>query len=119
MAVGTDCHDRLTGSTAAGEFLDRYIKVREKRKRFVSSPRWQELQRGELAIDQQGIWIRVTPSNGKFLVSMDSALGKVEYDSLIDAKLKVFEVIESGEAAAYLERRRRKLEERKRAFRFS
>ena len=109
MAVGTDCCDRLTGTTDARAYLDQYTKSRAKRKRFVSSPRWQAFHTGEFAIKQSGIRIRISPSNGKFRIFMDGVAGKVNHDTILDAKLKVFELIESGEANAYLERRRERL----------
>jgi hypothetical protein len=37
---------------------------------------------------------------------MDDALGKVEYDTILDAKIRTFDSIHSGEAAKFLARRR-------------
>lgn len=102
MEVGTDCCDRLTLTTKASE----QQKVREARGRFLSSKRWKE-DLGKWTIKQKGIAVRISPSNGKFCISMDDALSKVEYETLMDAKLKVYDVIDSGEAAAYLKKRRK------------
>lgn len=119
MSVGTDCHDKLTGTSDARAFHDRSEKLRQKRKRFVSSPRWEELRSGELAIEQQGIWLRVAPHGAGFRVLMDAAVGKTVYTTVLDAKMKAFELIENGAAAAYLEARRIKAEARNRAFRLA
>ena len=61
---------------------------------------------------QKGIAVCILMSGGKFKVSMNGAPGKAEYDSLVDAKLKVFDLIESGKAAAYLDKRQRKYPEK-------
>jgi hypothetical protein len=119
LSVGADCHDRLTGTTDAREFHDRSEKLSQKRKRFVASPRWEELPSGELAIEQQGIWLRVSPHGVGYRVLMDAAIGKTEYPTILDAKMNAFELIESGAAAAYLERRRLKALARKCALRLS
>lgn len=112
MAVGTNCCDRLTETAEASEFHDARIKVRNKRARFVSSKRWRVTKRDGFWIDQKGFTVLITPSNGRFRISIDDAKGKIEYETLFDAKLKAFELIESGEATAYLKERRRKMRER-------
>jgi len=50
MAVGTDCCDRLTGTTEAAEYHDRYMKTVDMRKRFVVSKRWKVLSNDDLYI---------------------------------------------------------------------
>jgi hypothetical protein len=112
-------HDKLTGTTDAREFHDRSDKIRQKRKRFASSARWQELGSGELGIEQDGIWLRIAPRETGYRVLMDDAVGKTAYPTILDAKMRAFELIETGEAAAYLERRRLKARARKRALRFA
>jgi hypothetical protein len=117
MSVGTDCHDKLTGTMDAREFHNRSEKLSQKRKRFVSSPRWAELRSGELAIEQQGIWLRVAPHGAGYRVLMNAAVGKTEYASVLEAKIKAFDLIESGAASAYLERRQLRAKAQKRASR--
>ena len=106
MAVGTDCCDRLTGTADAGEYHDRYLKQIDMRKRFVSSKRWKASPDGDLCIRQKGINVSIKTAGNKFVIQMDDATGKVEYASVFDAKIKVFDLIASGDAAAYLARRR-------------
>jgi hypothetical protein len=119
MAVGTDCHDNLTGTSDGREFHNRSDKLSQKRKRFVASPRWEKLRSGELAIEQQGIWLRVARHGTGYRVLMNDAVGKTEYPTILDAKMKAFELIESGAAAAYLDRRLFKARALKRALRFA
>lgn len=99
LAVGTDCCDRLTVTSEASEFHDAMLKARNARARFVSSKRWKDHPKGGITIVQKGINVRVIPSNGKFRVSMNSIAGKIEYDTMIDAKLKVYESIMPASAA--------------------
>jgi hypothetical protein len=106
MAVGTDCCDRLTGTTEASEYHDRYTKTIDMRKRFVGSKRWNTLSNGDLHIRQKGIEVSIRASGEKFVILMDDALGKVEYDTILDAKIRTFDSIHSGEAAKFLARRR-------------
>ena len=40
---------------------------------------------------------------------MNGAKGKTDYATLVDAKLKAFDLVESGEAAKYLAKRRHKI----------
>jgi hypothetical protein len=110
LAVGTDCCDRLTATSEASEFHDAMLKARDARARFVSSMRWKDHPKGGIAIVQKGINVRIIPSNAKFRISMNSITGKIEYDSMIDAKLKVYESIKSGEAVTFLAKRRRSAE---------
>ena len=85
----------------------------------MASPRWEQLRSGELAIEQHGIWLRLAHHGAGYRVLMDAAVGKTEYPTILDAKMKAFELIETGTAAAYLERRRLKAQARKRALRLA
>ncbi|WP_156359209.1 hypothetical protein [Sphingomonas sp. Leaf242] len=108
MAVGTDCCDKLTGTTDASEYHDMMLKDRGKVKRFVSSPSWRTLASGEESIIRAGIAVRISETEGKFYIGLGPACGKASHDSLIDAKIRALELIDTGEAANYLEKRRHK-----------
>lgn len=112
MAVGTDCCDRLTGTTEASEHHNRYTKTIDMRKRFVGSKRWKALPNRDLHIRQKGIDVSIRATGAKFVVLMDHAVGKTEYDTILDAKIRVFDSINSGQAAIYLARRRKREMER-------
>lgn len=109
MEVGTDCCDNLTESTNASEFHDKYVKHSERIKRFISSPRWSEERFGQTRIKQKGIEVFITKSAEGFQIAMDGVTGKAEYQTMLDAKMKVFESIDSGEATKFLAARRAKL----------
>ncbi|MGK6355051.1 hypothetical protein ACMGDH_07465 [Sphingomonas sp. DT-207] len=111
MAVGTDCCDKLTLTTEASEYQTRYIKLVDMRKRFVDSQKWKQTPSGLLTIKRARIVAFIFQNGSKFRVGFDDVEGKIDYDSLLDAKLQIFELIESGKAAAYLADRKRKRSE--------
>lgn len=102
MEVGTDCCDNLTGSTAASEDLDAHKKRIDRLKRFVSSPRWKRRGPSVLWIKQAGISVAVVGFGATFKIEMNGVQGNGRYASVVDAKIRVFEALESGKAAAYL-----------------
>lgn len=109
MEVGTDCCDNLTGSVDASEHLDAYKKHADRVKRFVCSPRWKTKPSGELVIKQAGIAVSILKVGDRFRIAMDGARGQTEYVTLLDAKMRVFTAIDTGEAAKFLAARRQRL----------
>ena len=105
MAIGTDCCDRLTATTDASEHHKRHIKTVDMRKRFVASTRWNALPNGAVSIRQKGIQVVIHPIRERFIIQMDDAVGRTEHETVLDAKIAAFDLISSGEAAAYLARR--------------
>lgn len=105
MAVGTDCCDRLTGNSEASTYQDAYLKKVEARKRFVGSKRWETLANGDFHIRQQKIDVVIRSDGNEFVIFMDQAEGKRRYDSILEAKIRVFDTINSGEAKEFLDRR--------------
>lgn len=101
MEVGTDCCDHLTETTEASEHLDAHKKQADRAKRFVSSPRWESTRSGGLAIKQAEIVVAIVKSGEAFKLVIDGTKGKSEYRTILDAKMKAFELIESGEAAKF------------------
>jgi hypothetical protein len=106
MAVGTDCCDKLTGSAIASEHHHEHIRTIDMRKRFVNSKRWRMMADGTRCIRQKGIDVKVHDQGGYFTVQMNDARGKAKFDTFLDAKIRTFDLIHSGEAEAYLKRRR-------------
>lgn len=100
MVVGTVCCDNLTGT----EIATNLKKRSERLIRFIKSKRWSE-QDGLYEIHQKGIDIKVQILNGEYRISMNNTNGKYGYPSLKEAKEKVFEVIDSGEAEKYLKKK--------------
>lgn len=113
MAVGTDCCDKLTGTAIASEHHEKYIKMLERRKRFVSSKRWKRTIRGSYWIVQEGLRVGISPIGNKFRITLDEVEGLAEYDTLVDAQMKVFNFIETGEATAFFAKRGAKARRRR------
>lgn len=108
MAVGTVCCDKLTGTLDASAHHANHIKATDTLKRFVSSKRWKERPAGGESIKQKGINVSVFEANGVFRISMNGIVGKGQFESAMDAKIKVFKIIDSGEAHEFLQRRRQR-----------
>ena len=111
MAVGTDCCDNLTETTDASQYHARLVKQREKRKRFVDSPKWRDVGDG-IAIKRAGMAVQITSRDGSYRLAIDDAHGKVAYPTSLDAKIRAFDFIESGNAADYLSSRRARMLQR-------
>ncbi len=115
MAVGTDCCDRLTGTAQASEHHNKYIRKIDTRKRFVGSKRWKIFENGDIQISQKGIRVQIVAIEQKFIIVMNTVKGKELFDTVLDAKMRVFDLIDTGEAERFLSRRReRELEKLRR-----
>ncbi|RNJ63176.1 MAG: hypothetical protein EDM03_01740 [Porphyrobacter sp. IPPAS B-1204] len=88
----------------ASEYHAKYIKLVEARKRFVSSKRWTSDGHGSLSIMQKGIVVRIAQMDDGFAITMNGKTGKLRFGSVLDAKIRVFNVIASGEAGQFLQR---------------
>lgn len=105
MEVGGDCSDRLTSTDDATKFMEERRKRADKKKRFVQSPRWQVSKNGVHRITQGKIKLEIRQESGGFRVQMAGVRGKRLYAELIEAKVRVFDFIESGEAEEFIMRR--------------
>lgn len=93
MVVGTVCCDDLTGTQTASKIR----KFQERKKRFLSSSRWIQ-EEGYITITQKGLRIRIGAVVGGYRLEIHGKMGKEIYDTEEDAKMKVFEFIDSGQA---------------------
>jgi hypothetical protein len=107
MAVGTNCCDKLTMTDTASEYHRIYINERKSAAAFMVSKKWTQNGK-EWSIKRKGIAIKITNSENAFLIQLDDAQGKIAHATLDEAKLAVFQLIQSGEAAEYLEQRKRR-----------
>lgn len=107
MSVGSDCSDRLTGTDTASSLLNETANRNERRKTFMSSSRWKAHPSGSVSIKQNGRIVHVMPHEGKFRTVVGDVGGKASYDTMFDAKLRIFEFFDSGEAAEFFAKRRK------------
>lgn len=97
MEVGTDCCDRLTSTETASD----YQRMIERRKRFVSSPRWKSSKSGGASIRQDGRAVAILPIKNDFKLKIDGVSGNLRFGSALDAKIKVFDLFEDGSLDRY------------------
>jgi hypothetical protein len=106
MEVGEICCDKLTCTEVASGHMSELRRRAERIKRFVSSPKW----RGELSsssyIHNYNARIGVILAGSSYRIEVNDRCGKLEFSSPIDARVKVFELLEDGKLGAYVRKRR-------------
>lgn len=108
IEVGIDCCDKLTASTEASTYNLEYTNRIRRRKNFIESSRWI----GGTKIKQDGIYVVIIQRpDGKYINTLNGIQGQREHYSLLEAKMKIFDFIDSGKAHNYLLDRRRRSRE--------
>jgi hypothetical protein len=102
MEVGEVCCDHLTSSDYATNEMS-YVR---RRTRFVFSRRWDVGKSGSPSITQKGVALSIVPDGPNYKLRMNGTLGKLRFGSVLEAKIKAFDLIDSGVAPAYLQKRR-------------
>jgi hypothetical protein len=102
LEVGEICCDNLTATTFASDCMDSNRRFLDRRKRFVSSSRWTVNKHGVAFVQQNGIEVGIVPVDRIFKLRMNGKIGRLTFASTLEAKMKAFEIIDSGVAAQYL-----------------
>jgi len=100
LAVGTDCCDKLTGTTEATE----YRKLLGRRKRFIVSKRWRNSPVGLHIKQGRSLEIEIRLNGQEFRIYMNGIQGNKTFVSETLAKAFVFDIIESGKAQDFAKR---------------
>ena len=108
MEVGEICCDHLTSTTFATEQMTTRRRLIDRRKRFVSSPRWKKDNCGSIHIAHKDVRVCVEQNGGAYRLQMNGIIGKHRFDSVLEAKIKAFDFIESGEAAKFFSKVKRR-----------
>lgn len=103
IGVGTHCCDTLTDSNIATNLFESQKRYDERKKRFLISKRWKEVD-GILKIKQSNFNIQIRNVNSNFHITINDLKSKRAYESIEKAKIKVFDVIETGELVNYLKK---------------
>jgi hypothetical protein len=103
IGVGTSCCDNLTDSEVASNLVDSKKKYEERKNRFLKSKRWC-LKDGLFSIKQSGFEIKIRQNNSSYFITVNQLKSKKEYNSLVEAQSKIFDVIESGELIDYVKK---------------
>ncbi len=98
MEVGEVCCDHLTSS----DYASNQIKHQARRTRFVFSPRWSAGKSGTTSITQKGVALSIVPDGSSYKLRMNGRHGKLRFGSVLEAKIKAFDLIDSGIVGAYL-----------------
>jgi hypothetical protein len=81
----------------------RYVK---RRTRFVFSSRWSAAKSGPPSIIQKGVLLSIVPDGPNYKLRMNGTLGRLQFGSVLEAKIKAFDLIDSGAAHAYFSTRK-------------
>ena len=102
LEVGTVCCDNLTDTKTASA-----LRRKEDRKlSFINSSRWKETE-SSVDIKQKRIDISILKHKSAYSIVMGNIKGKSSYKTLNEAKEKVFEFIDSGEADEFFKSRKK------------
>ena len=109
IEVGTNCCDNLTATDEANLVQKEAQKLQEKRKRFVSSTRWEyiydEYGYKIYKIKLDSYLVFITNEESGYTIKINFAKSQKRYASLNEAKIKAFDVIESGEFRNWINKR--------------
>lgn len=108
MMVGTDCCDKLTASEEASLYMDRFLKRRDKLARFVESNRWKDREGGVSRLSENGTIFQIEPSEAVFKIAVNGEVGRKDFETVLDARKHLFEVMETGAIARFIDRQRQK-----------
>ncbi|WP_266367797.1 HNH endonuclease [Tellurirhabdus rosea] len=103
LEVGTHCCDLLTDSNIASNLKESRQRYEERRERFLSSSRWKQNEE-ILVIKQLGYFIEIRMNGQMFSITINGKRSYKTYQTIDDAKSKVFEVIETGKLMEYFNR---------------
>jgi hypothetical protein len=97
LEVGTVCCDNLTDSQIASNLKESKLKFESRKHRFINSKRWRF--EGQLYRIEQGPFdIEIIEEENEYSLRINGKKSKkIKHKTLIDAKTKVFEVIEDGQ----------------------
>ncbi|MFL6790909.1 MAG: hypothetical protein ACJ8EE_07050 [Bradyrhizobium sp.] len=108
MEVGEICCDNLTSTTFATEHMAAQHKLFDRRKRFVFSSRWYIDKSGSHCIVQNHMALWVVRDGAKYRLKMNGTTGRLEFDSVLEAKIKAFDLIDSDAVRAFLRKELRR-----------
>ena len=105
LEVGTVCCDNLTGTNTASSLR----RLQDRKNKFINSKRWKQVDQN-YQIKQKKVDVLIYKEAGGYKLSMNQVNGKMRFQSLVDAKEKVFDFIDSGEAEEFFKCRKSRKE---------
>lgn len=103
MEVGEICCDHLTCSEIASNFMESIRRYNNRRKRFATSNRWTKISEKNEYIVQAKVVVELRSEQGELKLRMNGRCGKLSYVDKLQARMKAFDVIESGKHSKFIE----------------
>lgn len=103
MEVGEICCDHLTATTVATDHIKARQKYSLRLKNFIGSKRWTVAtyyDEHSMTRKKQRFLIKPTKTEG-YRVYVDGKGGRLRFASVLEAKIKLFEIIDGGQLAAF------------------
>jgi hypothetical protein len=107
MAVGQFCCDDMTETKLASNELESVKRFNQRLDRFINSSRWNEYP-DISTIRQKGFGVQIFKIRTGYQVQVEGIRGKATFPTCVDAKTRVFEMIEDGSLERYIRRLRKK-----------
>lgn len=102
MEVGEICCDHLTSTDIATNYMESIRRYNGRRKRFVRSSRWKKRTERHFYIVHNRIVVEERISSAGYLLRMNGKRGRVIYRDSLEARMRAFDVLESGRHRDYL-----------------
>lgn len=103
MEVGTQCCDALTDTNLASNHVESQRRYDERKERFIKSKRW-KIENNTVRIKQNNFEIEISQKGLDFFLTIENLTSTKPYKNLNSAKIKVFDVIESGTLMQYFKK---------------
>ncbi|MBO9642747.1 MAG: HNH endonuclease [Pseudacidovorax sp.] len=113
MDVGTDCCDNLTATSQAGEAKERRERRLGRLRTFLKSPNWRPHSASHHWMRKDGFELIVRRASDGYLIQVDDKPGKQRFATMVDAKKKLFYLLNSNELVEYRMKRHAAAEARR------
>lgn len=95
IRVGCICAEKLTDDYVGPRKRERELRNHAARRERFLSRKWKTSRKGHLWIRLDGVHVGVIPTpDGKFRVWIGERFGRLSYDSLRAAQLRIFDVVQ-------------------------
>jgi hypothetical protein len=104
IQVGSLCCDNLTDSTLASNLMESFTKYIGRKKRFLVSKRW-KVEGNNHKIKLGDFNVNIIKKDEFYVINIQGLEGKKIYQTIYEAKSKVFDIVENGVLITYFQNR--------------
>lgn len=93
IQVGCICAEKLTGDYVGHRRIERELRNRASRRQRWLARKWKRSRKGNLWTQVNGVHVGVMEVNGGFRVWIGEQVGRLLFDSLPAAQMRIFDVL--------------------------